>query len=645
MIVGRRSVCQALAVAAALGLGLGNAQAAVYAWLNSNGFITIDEVGLPGSNRYKVTIQQDAGQGGGPCLVGLDSNSTTDVIEEIIFEQAIDENMEFVEGIYTLIIYKEFDSSTRSTISGIESIQVVEPTTTRVTLSQISIAGYIGSPNLGEPRSFQVSRCGEINIGGNWYADVIANDLATGVGQDFELAQTDSSILGGGILNNSGEINSVVVMGSVSDFDNRTPEIFSPERIGQIQIEGDATIRIGSTGEGFTGHHDVDSVAIGGDLLAAPSEMTMKSLQSLDVAGSFFADVEIEEPMSATALYQIGGTFDASGSLDLMGTDGLAGQIIINQANSSSSWDGDIKVNGASLSGDEYINTAASLGGGSVGLAPFKLHEESCDPVDSSAVFPVSGEYLAGGALARQYGPVTSTDLSQHAPVTIKRRHVNSAGSWDDVTGDPTGDGFTYSFDEQDRSLRIHNDPSSEFKLWQNYDYEIRPVRSGSGALVCDGVTGAPLVGVDDATDEGYVYAFTVATSCPGDLDGDGQVAASDLAIVVGSWGPCPNPPPAQCTSDLSGDRDVGAVDLANVLSYWGPCGGASMMMGGGGGGSLASSATQQSAQSTSGTPAPAVLQQLGFSTIEAYDSYISGLTQAQLNAHIVDLLELLMED
>lgn len=51
----------------------------------------------------------------------------------------------------------------------------------------------------------------------------------------------------------------------------------------------------------------------------------------------------------------------------------------------------------------------------------------------------------------------------------------------------------------------------------------------------------------------------------PGDVDGDGDVDAADLALLLGSWGPC-----AGCPADLNGDANVGAVDLAMLLGNWG---------------------------------------------------------------------------
>ena len=54
---------------------------------------------------------------------------------------------------------------------------------------------------------------------------------------------------------------------------------------------------------------------------------------------------------------------------------------------------------------------------------------------------------------------------------------------------------------------------------------------------------------------------------CPADLNGDGVVDAADLAMLLGSWGPC-----RDCPADLNGDGVVNAADLALLLGSWGPC-------------------------------------------------------------------------
>ena len=53
---------------------------------------------------------------------------------------------------------------------------------------------------------------------------------------------------------------------------------------------------------------------------------------------------------------------------------------------------------------------------------------------------------------------------------------------------------------------------------------------------------------------------------CPADLDGNGEVGAPDLAVVLSAWGSFGGP------ADLNGDGAVGAQDLAVLLSAWGAC-------------------------------------------------------------------------
>jgi hypothetical protein len=53
-----------------------------------------------------------------------------------------------------------------------------------------------------------------------------------------------------------------------------------------------------------------------------------------------------------------------------------------------------------------------------------------------------------------------------------------------------------------------------------------------------------------------------------GDLDGDGHVGASDLAILLGAWGACVDC--MNCPADLDGDCTVSAPDLSIMLGRWG---------------------------------------------------------------------------
>ncbi|MCZ6654055.1 MAG: hypothetical protein O7D91_13645 [Planctomycetota bacterium] len=60
------------------------------------------------------------------------------------------------------------------------------------------------------------------------------------------------------------------------------------------------------------------------------------------------------------------------------------------------------------------------------------------------------------------------------------------------------------------------------------------------------------------------------ASACPADVDGDSAVSAADLALLLGSSGPCGDQD--DCPADLDGSGAVGPFDLALLLGSWGPC-------------------------------------------------------------------------
>lgn len=72
-----------------------------------------------------------------------------------------------------------------------------------------------------------------------------------------------------------------------------------------------------------------------------------------------------------------------------------------------------------------------------------------------------------------------------------------------------------------------------------------------------------------DANENIYGDALTAdgslgPASDPADINGDGHVDATDLALVLGAWGPASGSP-----ADVNGDGQVDAADLALVLGGW----------------------------------------------------------------------------
>ena len=74
-----------------------------------------------------------------------------------------------------------------------------------------------------------------------------------------------------------------------------------------------------------------------------------------------------------------------------------------------------------------------------------------------------------------------------------------------------------------------------------------------------------------DGNDDGQavvdIGAYESPLPCPADFDGDGIVGPTDLALLLGSWGPCD-----ECPVDFNDDGLVDSSDLAQLLGGWGPC-------------------------------------------------------------------------
>lgn len=101
--------------------------------------------------------------------------------------------------------------------------------------------------------------------------------------------------------------------------------------------------------------------------------------------------------------------------------------------------------------------------------------------------------------------------------------------------------------------------------------YTLSPNDPACTAVALDGST---LLIADPASGAGRVLAYPVelpdAPQVTGDLDGDGAVGPSDLALLLGAWGEGAGSP-----ADLDFDGSVGPADLAIVLGAWSFGGGA----------------------------------------------------------------------
>ncbi len=98
---------------------------------------------------------------------------------------------------------------------------------------------------------------------------------------------------------------------------------------------------------------------------------------------------------------------------------------------------------------------------------------------------------------------------------------------------------------------------------------------STGGGFVLTGTAGQPdageLAGGDFVLRGGFWQPAAACGDCPTDVDGDGVTNAPDLAVLLGSWGPCAPGAACECL-DANNDGVINAPDLAVTLGSWGPC-------------------------------------------------------------------------
>ncbi|HRP63623.1 MAG TPA: dockerin type I domain-containing protein [Phycisphaerales bacterium] len=265
----------------------------------------------------------------------------------------------------------------------------------------------------------------------------------------------------------------------------------------------------------------------------------------IKLTGAMAGLIEVEEQFN-----------DAAIAIELP-AQGLTGQIIFNAAaQANGAWTAPVKLDPANKSvinlvGPAYAQQAAMLGGGSVGLVPFRLHATSCIPAAGSSVVAPSGNQQPIFVQLRHYGPVA---FAVEHPLIFERRLAGSANPFFPM--DPTE--FLVIRDGKDPRTLVVGPAPGRAGFVEGYEYRLRPTED----LRCD-IAAAPAVIWENP------YTFKVVSPpCPADLSGDGQVNVIDLLILLSHWGA-----PAQpVAADLNGDGLVNVQDLLILLSSWGVC-------------------------------------------------------------------------
>jgi hypothetical protein len=172
---------------------------------------------------------------------------------------------------------------------------------------------------------------------------------------------------------------------------------------------------------------------------------------------------------------------------------------------------------------------------------------------DGALLWGVEGRTLKQTSSSPQYGSFTAAKTDTGVALFFDA----SASFGNDIV-----EGVSLDLDGNTQWLpefvSVASTPSSKSR--------IASATTGSGVL---------LAWQDDRNGSNDIYAQRVnsdgllgnASSCVGDIDGDGSVGVSDVLAAIGVWGTCEN-----CPADIDGDGVVGVTDLLAIIGQWGDC-------------------------------------------------------------------------
>ncbi|MBY0311319.1 MAG: hypothetical protein K2W85_04565 [Phycisphaerales bacterium] len=301
------------------------------------------------------------------------------------------------------------------------------------------------------------------------------------------------------------------------------------------------------------------------------------------------------------------GNFAPTASM-IVPADGLKGQVIINDKLSGGSWAGTITVGSTVLSPASSGNAqspfyripSSTLGGGAIGLAPFRVYDIDCEP---QALADPNNPPATSGVLesafnglsdvpvkVRFYGPIKRRTVSSwQQAIKVECRDLNSTCGW--MTADMTsafivrgpGDsGFQYG----DRTITLQRNPSFHPKPGI---YRVIPVGFDNddadfvSEVICKDVVNSSDPGNFDSPalntlwpvncsltrpGEG-AFVFRILADCNNNGISDLNEIASGLTLDANNNGVPDSCDINPCAVDHNADRTINTQDIFDFLNSW----------------------------------------------------------------------------
>lgn len=183
------------------------------------------------------------------------------------------------------------------------------------------------------------------------------------------------------------------------------------------------------------------------------------------------------------------------------------------------------------------------------------------DDFVNSPTFPTRGYPIQHATFSNVLGPVSLTlkDPFPGTPYLVLRNN------------DPAVDGFVLSTNVNDPAplpLNVQGAfgpyGAGFYVTYTGGTLSSLDILDALGTYEYDGLTVFYWTIQDGPVEPVGMIFESITLRLAADLDGDGEVNAADLAILLGAWGRC-----AGCDADLTGDGTVDAADLATLLGAW----------------------------------------------------------------------------
>lgn len=288
-----------------------------------------------------------------------------------------------------------------------------------------------------------------------------------------------------------------------------------------------------SAGESLFSTLQVGSVGSTGTMTFAGMLNTNNAQPKIICGGGMAGAITVNGAFAPNSRIYIGDSLASTGTVTV-GTSaaaGLAGQMVINRNADAGVWDGTVRYRGetgpvlapGSPIGN-YSSSAADIGGGAVGVVPYRIHLADCVP--ASGNYFTRAQFEPTPVLIRYYGRIEAGSADQKIMVERQIRDITGQNVWMDCTAMFTPTIRPAGVDYSDRTLRVTYTGTSGDLATGRYRISAAP-----GGILGDHVD---VPGEVDVSTNDYYY-FNIGLDCS-NQNCIGSIGGEDFIDPDSTW-------------------------------------------------------------------------------------------------------------